>query len=57
MHNQVGFGDGSSYLIGVGLETGEIELCRWQPDGQHQLIWLLDNQAAHHATIDRIAFR
>jgi hypothetical protein len=55
---QVGFGGAGMYLVGVGLESGEIHVMSWlAASRQFQAVRVLDREQAHHATVTRLAFR
>jgi hypothetical protein len=55
---QVGFGGAGMYLVGVGLESGEIHVMSWlAASRQFQAVRVLDRELAHHATVTRLAFR
>jgi hypothetical protein len=55
---QVGFGGAGMYLVGVGLESGEIHVMSWlAASRQFQVVRVLDREQAHHATVTRLAFR
>jgi hypothetical protein len=46
------------YLVGVGLESGEIHVMSWLAASlQFQVVRVLDREQAHHATVTRLAFR
>ncbi len=46
------------YLVGVGLESGEIHVMSWlAASRQFQVVMVLGREQAHHATVTRLAFR
>nr|XP_022902436.1 probable elongator complex protein 2 [Onthophagus taurus] len=55
----VGFGpvldNNGCYIIAIGFENGEIHVYKWLTEWS--LVHTLDNGAAHHLTVKRLAFR
>ncbi|XP_067931925.1 elongator complex protein 2-like [Watersipora subatra] len=45
------------YLVGVGLESGEIRLCSWSISAGLMELNSLDISSAHHLTVKRLQFR
>ncbi|CAF0711829.1 unnamed protein product [Brachionus calyciflorus] len=49
--------DNKSYLIAFGLESGNIEFYKWDPQNGFSKYLNIENRFSHHMTVKRLSFR